>query len=394
MSRRHDLDWIRVCAFALLVLYHVGMYYVTWDWHVKSPFASDTIEPLMILTAPWRLSLLFLVSGTATAFLFEKVPAGFLLKRSWRLLAPLLFGMFVIVPPQVYYELVEKAPAAVADGYPAFWLAYLRGGDLYCKAPGDCIDAPTWNHLWFVAYLWVYTVAAWLLLRLPGVVAAMHRGAERRLSGIGILLWPIVLLGVARLTLVGSFESTHDLVDDWYNHAQYFPIFLLGLLIARSSQTWDSLQRLRWPASWLALASYVALIVYYAAYPDNAPEPPDALRYTMRIVWGVNQWCAIAAALGFARRFNPGDSKALRYLAPAVFPVYILHQTVIVAVAHNFQRFQLHPSAEGPILILLTFAGCFAAYELVRRVRWLRPLFGLKPDQRAVEPVPTAHPVQ
>ena len=42
MQRRHDLDWVRVCAFGLLVLYHVGMYYVTWDWHVKSPHASAT----------------------------------------------------------------------------------------------------------------------------------------------------------------------------------------------------------------------------------------------------------------------------------------------------------------------------------------------------------------
>ena len=43
MQRRHDLDWVRVCAFALLVLYHVGMYYVTWDWHVKSPAASEAL---------------------------------------------------------------------------------------------------------------------------------------------------------------------------------------------------------------------------------------------------------------------------------------------------------------------------------------------------------------
>nr|MDQ3040243.1 acyltransferase family protein [Pseudomonadota bacterium] len=78
MTRRYDLDWIRVCAFALLVLYHVGMYYVTWDWHVKSPVASATIEPLMLLTSPWRLSLLFLVSGAATAFLLEKSRTEFL----------------------------------------------------------------------------------------------------------------------------------------------------------------------------------------------------------------------------------------------------------------------------------------------------------------------------
>ena len=82
MQRRHDLDWVRVCAFALLVLYHVGMYYVTWDWHVKSPDAGHALEPFMMLSSPWRLSLLFLVSGVATvdvsdaAFWLVKAGAG------------------------------------------------------------------------------------------------------------------------------------------------------------------------------------------------------------------------------------------------------------------------------------------------------------------------------
>jgi sensor histidine kinase YesM len=56
-ERRYDLDWVRIGAFMLLIFYHVGMYYVSWDWHVKSPSASHTIEPLMLLSSPWRLSL-------------------------------------------------------------------------------------------------------------------------------------------------------------------------------------------------------------------------------------------------------------------------------------------------------------------------------------------------
>src|SRR5690606_31050855 len=105
MTRRHDLDWIRMLAFALLVLYHVGMYYVTWEWHVDSPHAGPALEPLMMLSSPWRLSLLFLVSGAATAFLLGKLrreaaASGtrprFLGPRSWRLLVPLAFGMLVI----------------------------------------------------------------------------------------------------------------------------------------------------------------------------------------------------------------------------------------------------------------------------------------------------------
>jgi fucose 4-O-acetylase-like acetyltransferase len=129
------------------------MYYVTWDWHVKSPHASSAIEPLMMLTSPWRLSLLFLVSGVATAYLFERRSArGFLGQRSVRLLVPLLFGMAVIVPPQSYLEVVEKL--SYAGTYADFLKLYFTAYHGFCRG-SDCLILPTWNHLWFVAYLWV-----------------------------------------------------------------------------------------------------------------------------------------------------------------------------------------------------------------------------------------------
>src|ERR1700736_5493507 len=130
-ERRYDLDWVRVGAFTLLIFYHVGMYYVTWDWHVKSAHASNAIEPLMMLTSPWRLSLLFLVSGVATAHLFERQGIrGFLGHRSVRLLVPLVFGMGVIGPPQSYLEVVEKV--SYAGTYVDFLKLYFTGYHGFC----------------------------------------------------------------------------------------------------------------------------------------------------------------------------------------------------------------------------------------------------------------------
>ncbi len=385
MQRRHDLDWVRVCAFGLLVLYHVGMYYVTWDWHVKSPAASDALEPFMLLSSPWRLALLFLVSGAATAFLLERERRGpdaagrrpgFLAGRSWRLLVPLVFGMLVIVPPQSYYEVVEQLPGGYHDGYLAFYGRYLTGYDGFCDAEG-CLDVPTWNHLWFVAYLWCYTGVLWLLARvMPAALSAAGAALERPLAGLGILVWPALLLGLARVLLVGRFEQTHALVDDWYNHAQYFSVFLLGFLIARKEGIWQAMARVRWAALALWLGTWAGLLAYFVRFDDV--QPPELLRMAMRLVWGLDQWCAIVAVLGFARRWNPGDSRVLRYLVPAVFPVYILHQTVTVVVAHHLKPLSIPPVAEGLLLVAITFAACFAGYEVIRRVGLLRPLFGLK----------------
>lgn len=389
MTRRHDLDWVRVLAFALLVVYHVGMYYVSWDWHVKSHFAGPAAEPFMLLSAPWRLSLLFVVSGAASAFLMDKLRAGFLGVRSLRLLPPLIFGMLVVVPPQSYFEVVEKL--GYAGGYLSFWGRYLQADGSFCR-DGDCLILPTWNHLWFVSYLWVYTLVLALVVGVaPRLRASLTRGLEALLRGCGLLLWPAVALGLARLMLLDRFGSTHALIDDGYNHAQYFAVFALGFLIAHSTPVWAGVERLRWPALLLALAAWAALIAYFISFADTAP--PDALRGAMRLVWGLNQWSAIVAILGFARRWAPRDSRLLRYLVPAVFPVYILHQTVIVVAAHGLQPLALHPGLEAPLLMALTFAVCLAAYEGIRRVYLLRPLFGLpaasrRRDGSAVRPQP------
>jgi glucans biosynthesis protein C len=380
-QRRYDLDWVRIGAFMLLILYHVGMYYVTWDWHVKSPHASATIEPLMMLTSPWRLSLLFLVSGVATAYLLARQGSGgFLRSRSTRLLIPLIFGMLVIVPPQSYLEVVEKL--RYAGGFAEFYRLYITGFHGFCRG-GDCLILPTWNHLWFVAYLWVYTVVLYIAVRIaPPVIPWLRRLAERRLSGIGILLWPLAYLCAIRMGLAARFPANHALIGDWYNHAMYFGVFLLGFVLAGTRQDargpWSTLQRARWITLGLAVLGWAFLNAYFGAYSDDADIPPLALRLFARGVYGAEQWLAIAAVVGFAHRHLTHDNAARRYLTSAIFPVYILHQTVIVVVAHVLKPSHLYPPVEGVLLVLVTVATCFLSYEAIRRVRLLRPLFGLE----------------
>ncbi len=378
-SRRFDLDWIRIIAFGLLIFYHIGMFYVSWDWHVKSPHASTLIEPLMELTAPWRLALLFLVSGAATSFMMDKITAGKLAKsRSWRLLIPLIFGMLVVVPPQPYYEVVEKLQ--YGGGYFAFLARYFAADHSFCRGK-DCLDLPTWNHLWFVAYLWAYTMllAAALALApqsMKNLTAYLERFLLAR-GGWGVIIWPLVILAICRLFLVSLFPSTHNLTYDWYNHSNYLFVFLFGFMFIRSEAVSSVIVRRRWLCLWVAVASYVFIVIYGSYYSDASP-PPDAVRYFQRVVRAADQWCVILAILGFGRLWLNRDGAARRYLTEAIFPFYIIHQTAIVVYAHNLQTLKLPLAIEAVVLIFSTALTCFATYELVKRISWLRPPFGLR----------------
>lgn len=375
-TRRYDLDWLRIGAFGLLILYHIGMFYVSWPWHVKSsqtgPDVWQVVQPLMLLTNPWRLALLFLIAGCATRFMADKLPRGGMAKvRSWRLLLPLVFGMLVIVPPQTYYEVVTHM--GFDGGWRAFYVKYIGFHDGW-RSNGAPLIVPTWNHLWFVVYLWVYTMLV-LALR-PLLMAPAVQAVARRLApymkGALLLLLPPLVIGLLRLTLRPIFGQTHALLDDWYLHAMYFSLFLFGYAIARAETIWHAIERLRWVAFALALMAYAAMLVAVAS---------NAGIWLRSFIWAFDQWTWIVMLLGFARRLMNFDSPVRRYLTDAVFPFYIIHQTVIVVAGYHLTWFGLPVGVEAAILVALTTLACFVGYEIVRRVGVLRPVFGLKMEE-------------
>jgi glucans biosynthesis protein C len=374
-SRQFHLDWLRIIAFGLLVVYHVGMFYVSWDWHIKSPHASSTVEPWMRLVSPWRMDLLFVISGTATAFMLQRRGAdgSMLRERASRLLWPLLFGVLVIVPPQAYVEVVQRH--AYAGSFVDFMRLYLVGDRGFCRPGGACLILPTWNHLWYLPYLFVYTAALWLALRRwPRLLERAAQAIGRVLDGAWLLVVPILVLAIGRVLLRARFPATHALVDDWFLHSQYVAEFVFGAVLARSPVVAVRMEGKRWPAFALAVAAWALLV-------SGAVRATPLADYAAPFVHSTQQWCAIVAALGFARRHLNVDGAARRYLTDAVFPVYILHQTLTILLAHGLRDAHLAASFEAAVLLAGTFALSFAGYEVVRRVRVLRPVFGLRADQ-------------
>jgi glucans biosynthesis protein C len=182
-----------------------------------------------------------------------------------------------------------------------------------------------------------------------------------------VLTLPFFLLLALRFTLHGQFPSTHDVVHDWFNHAQYLLMFVMGALFVQRSDLWEMLAAKRLYFLMAALLSWAALILSY-----KLREP-----LTVRIFFVSQQWCAVLAALGYAKQYWNRDHPWRAQLSEAVFPVYIFHQTWIILLTQVFLPLKLKPLLEGPLIILLTFSLSWLSYLIVRRSMWLRPWFGL-----------------
>jgi len=163
-----------VAAFAVLIFYHSGMIYVPWEFHIKNPETSETLGLVMMF---FNLPLLFFISGCGVAFSLRRRGLGeFARERLWRPLLPLVFGMFAIVPPQIYVERLQKG---ATFSYAEFYPEVLR----LIPSPGGSFS---WHHLWFVMYLLVYSLAA-----IPRLGALRGSGAALTPQ---LTRWPVTFL--------------------------------------------------------------------------------------------------------------------------------------------------------------------------------------------------------
>lgn len=390
-TRRYDLDWLRIIAFGLLILYHVGMFFVPWDWHVKSTQANPDPRYAMMLLNPWRLALLFFISGVAIRYLSDKLGAGrFALDRTWRLLPVIVFGVLVVVMPQTWAQL--RQAGVIEEGVLAFWPRYIVEWEI------GGVEVPTWNHLWYVVYLFVYC-----LILSPFVPLMRHisnRYIARALQVLNRPVTGLILLAAIPVLpflayefwLTPQFPTTHNLVWDWANHAHRFTILLIGYFVARDESFWRTTDRILPYA--LGYAAIFAAVFGWALYrPDEAWAGQawlaDILFGPARILYA---WMVILALIGLARRYLSGDGPVRRYLTDAIFPYYILHQTITVLTGYWIAPMGLNVWVEFAILVFVTAAGCAAGYEIVRRIPVLRPVMGLKwPPRTARErPLPAA----
>lgn len=373
-GRRYDLDWLRVIAFGLLIFYHVGMFYVEWGWHVKSAHSSQDAHWLMMLLNPWRLSLLFLISGVAFRFFSDKQST---LKvtaiRSYRLFIPIVFGMAVIVMPQAYFELTAKGE--IDMGILRFWKIYLNGPEVYS------VHIPTWNHLWYIVYLFVYG-----LLLAPFLPLMKWVSRETSNSIISTLFRPplsvLVLIPIPfliyRFTLVPNFPTTHNLFSDWANHANSLSFFLLGYFIAKSRTFWASLDKVLPLAIISAVVSGCVLSFIWADWDNFSTSVNDWQLNTARAGRVIYAWLAIASLLGLAQRYLNKPSKTLSYLNEAVFPYYILHQTLIVTAGFYLTHLKLGVWTEFAGVMGSTIIGCVLFEPIIRNLKPIRPFFGMK----------------
>lgn len=378
-ERRADLDWLRVIAFGLLIFFHSAIAFVPGGVPmIQNAELSPALEVMVGFLHEFRLALLFLVSGVGVSFsLRHRDRSQFLRDRAVRLLVPMVFGILVIVPPMVYLEklFVGKFTGSFIEFYPAFFsTGVYPAGNL------------SWHHYWFVAYLFLYCILGYPIFRYfkgdTGLERLAHWSTRfSRGAWLYLVIGPLAMIEIA---LRARFPGFPDLINDWANFGHWFVVLIAGFLLASSRSLLDHTQKLRGLSLALAMMATAAMFARfwqpeYGGFRPFADGATDVQTYIWFCVLRVsNVWFWLLACLGYAGRHLQRPSRLLTYLNKAVYPLFCLHLSIIVALGFLIVPLDWPVVAKYLVISTGTVVIALGSYEiLLRRISWVRPLLGL-----------------
>lgn len=369
------LDWLRILAITGVLFFHSAMAFTEEKWHIKNSQQSPILLEFISWLHRFRMPLLFFISGTVSYFMLQKRSSrSFIAIRFQRLFIPLLFGMLIIVPPQVYME-------RLTQGFKGnFWTFYPSIFTTGAYPKGNL----SWHHLWFIVYLLVYDIICaplftWLI-SIKGKLFLQKFNWMTKGKWIYLLLIPSILVYTF---FAQRFPETNDLIND-YAYFPYWLFFLLaGFICIANAGFMDSLERNRRFS--FGTAFFTLLIINYLRWNDRTPwdiivpYKVDWRTYMYMAISCISAWAWVFMAVGYGKKYLNKPHRSLQYLNQAVYPFYILHQTVIVVL-----MFYIIKSSDTILMkylftVIVTFFISMSIYHLlIKPFKVMRFLFGAK----------------
>ena len=374
--RRHDLDWLRVILFALLIWFHYSAF------SLGQIDASAWDLPLFFIIGvmhQWRLAALFVISGMGTAFALKRRNARTYLKeRASRLGLPLLFGVYIL-----FFGIFEPISSTIG---------------LFTIFPGS-EDMP-YGHLWFIYNLLIYSVilSPIFLLVKNKPDGLLMRGVRKLLKlpfGLGILLVPPLILATNGI-LFKPWRFGE--VGMWWEFSRYLLYFLFGyLLISAKEEYFTVLDRIRIPLT--IMVPILAILWFVINESSEVPKIMEGGWYNRghpafsniaviaSIVQSFHAWFWCMLIFSWASKLLNRPSSSLAYLNEAVYPTYVVHMHLTFLPIAIFSAIGLNYYISMILGTIIVMSGVMICFEIFRRTRYARPLFGIRGGQEQINSI-------
>lgn len=351
-QRRHDIDSLRAIALFLLIAYHLGISFMSWApfvFFIPNIRSIDSLWILLAMVNTWRIPILFLISGIALRFSFEKRSPLNLIKERLKILGiPLLFGSFTSGALVIYFGSL-------------FWEK---------KGEGEAVYLPDSVHLWFLENIIIYSLIFVFILNFVTPLKRESKILSKLLSkpgGIFLFSLPIVLEGHLVETVGWWYGNDYTLYLDTLHGFFLGAIwFLLGIILTSQGEAFWESNRVNWKIhAVIAFSLYIYRFLNEFEGIDNRIIAFESFNF-------------IFLFLGLGAIYLNKESSQLDYYKTAIFPVYIVHFPIQYALMFYFGGWNINPWLKYLIFLFLICFLSLTFYHAIKNVRILRPLFGLR----------------
>ncbi|MGA9397352.1 MAG: acyltransferase family protein [Anaerolineaceae bacterium] len=371
VTRRYDLDWLRVITIITVFFFHTARFFDTGGWHLKNLVRYQGFQDFTDLLIVWIMPMMFVISGAAIYYGFQKGKAGkFLKDKVLRLLVPVVVGMFTHSILQIYFDALTNN--RFEGSFIAFIPHYFEG-----IFPFGGNFSVTSVHLWYLEVLFIFC-----LLFLP--IFIWWKGSGQKFcQAVGNFLakpGALYLLALPTMILATILDPSNIGMKETggWSVIVYIFFFLPGYIFIPNEAVQTRLMKQRW-------ISIVLALFFSFAWLSQDDHAFGSTGYMIdSILISLAAWSCIFALLGIVRRYLTFTNPFLSYANEAVLPFYILHQPVILSVGFFVAGWAIPAIGKYLIMLICAFIVIMVIYEfLVRRFNVMRFLFGMKPKSKS-----------
>jgi glucans biosynthesis protein C len=361
MVRLHYIDNLRWMCILVLIPFHTAFIFCSgwYGYYVLSDDPSTAAHCLTVAIEPWIMPLLFCIAGLSAKFaLGVRSPWVYLKERVTKLLVPFLAGLILICPVIAYYAL--KFHTGYTGDFTGAFVHFFSSMQNFPDLNGLTGDFSV-DHLWFILFLFVISLMTLGLIQLGRSMSGLFINPGKvNLPVLLLLFIPVWLLNFIGFNVTG------------YSFLSYFAMFLIGysLLAHDTVQVLLEKNRTILLAAWILLT--VGVLWMYGIVIGHS-----------EVFWGsspifvLTGWTGVLALMGAGRHLIDTTSNITTYLGAASYPVYIIHQAVLVAIAYYVLMLAIPPALQYLAIVIFSFLVTFACHEIIMRIPGVRVLFGI-----------------
>jgi Predicted acyltransferases len=352
--RLYYVDWLRALTILSLIPFHAALTYLDYgSVYIKSPIIGAGAIPFVVITAilsDFFMTLLFFLSGISSFYSLKLRNSGrYIQERIKKLLLPFVLGTLLLCPVQAYMK-------ALSEGFHGSLLQFVP---LFFSA--KIVYYLGYAHLWFLLYLFVFSIICAPLFIKWRNTNKIEKIGKFVTKGNRILL-PVAFIILTEFVLRPFFHGSQTFIGDWANDIVYLSMFLFGYFYAADDRIQNKVKEYFNASKIIGLFSFAIILFLNCEWAVNASNAV----YLM-VVWGIAkgfyECSAIIFLLCIAKKYLNKDSRQLRFLSKASFPIYIFHFLPLTFFTLLFMSTKLTVYLKYIIVVALSFVAVLAIYE-------------------------------